>query len=81
MGFFSDSPEEIKRKQAEELIKQKGGVVNAVNPKNYKLLELEQNDTIIQLLGGILTGQGIGGATAANIAIGVYYGKVKEMIE
>jgi hypothetical protein len=80
MGFFSDSPEEIKRKEVEKLIKQKGGVVNAVNPKNYKLLELQQNDTIIKLLGGMLTSQGIGGVTVANIAIGTYYEKVKELI-
>lgn len=81
MGFFSDSPEEIKKKEAERVIKEKGGVINAVSPKNHKLLELQQNDTIIQLLAGMLTSQGIGGTAVANIAIGVYYEKVKELID
>ncbi|WP_299055358.1 hypothetical protein [uncultured Polaribacter sp.] len=81
MGFFSDSPEEIKRKEAEKFIKEKGGVVNAVNSENFKLLELQQNDTMIQLLGGLLSSQGVGGVAIANIAIGTYYEKAKDLID
>ena len=81
MGFFSDTPEENKNKQTAKFIKEKGGVVKAVNPKNYKLLELEQNDTIINLLGGILTGQGFAGAASAAVFMGIYNDKVKELIE
>lgn len=81
MGFWSDSEEEIKKKEIESFIKSKGGVVNAVNPKNHELLKLEQNDVIIQLLAGILNGQGVGGLAVSSIVLGTYYENVKKMIE
>ena len=56
-------------------------MVKAVNSENFKLLELQQNDTMIQLLGGLLSSQGVGGVAFANIAIGTYYEKAKDLID
>lgn len=84
MGWF-DSDEDIKKKEIVKKMQSKiasEGLGNIINKDDYQKVIIEQNETIIALLGVIAIGQsGLGGDAFTLIHTSRYYEALSKIIE
>jgi len=84
MGWF-DSEEDIKKKESVKRMQAKigkEGLGNIINPEDYQKVLIEQNETIISLLGVIAIGQsGIAGDAVTLVHTSRYYEALNKIIE